>query len=79
MYIKVEEDLIKKVQAITCTDYECKGDLIPHESIIPLIKDLLIEIDRLEEKYEDLEKDMEENYRRIPVAEQYGVSDSDFI
>lgn len=55
--------------------------------------DLLNEIDRLEserneleekyeelkDKYESLQEDLEENYRPIPVAEQYGVSDKDFI
>lgn len=79
MYIKINQDLYKKIQKITITDYEAEGDFIPSDSIEPMLEDLLIEIDRLEEKIEDMKRDIEDNYRPIPVAEQYGISDRDFI
>ena len=44
-----------------------------------IVEDLLSEINSLGEKLEDLENDVRENYRPIPVAEQYGISDEDFI
>lgn len=37
------------------------------------------EVNHLEEKIEDIEQDMRDNYRPIPVAEQVGISDRDFI
>ncbi len=36
-------------------------------------------IDELEEENKNLKQDIEENYRPIPLAEQYGISDRDFI
>ena len=51
------------------TNYERKGNLLPTESVEPMLEDLMIEIERLKEKVEDLEEDIEEekkhyNYRR---------------
>ena len=36
-------------------------------------------INELEEENRNLKQDMEENYRPIPLTEQYGTSDRDFI
>jgi hypothetical protein len=47
--------------------------------LLELTEDLFIENGRLNEEIEDLNKQIEENYRPIPVAEQVGISDSDFI
>ena len=79
MYIKLNEDLYKRIQSVTMTDYEALGDFIPSESIEPMLEDLLLEIDRLQEKYEDLEKDLQDNYRAITPEETYGITDRDFI
>ena len=78
MYIKLNEDLYNKIKNITFTDYEAIGDFIPSESIESMLEDLLLEIDRLQEKYEDLEQDLQENYRAITPAEMYGITDKDF-
>jgi hypothetical protein len=79
MYIKLNEDLYNKIKAITFTDYEAIGDFIPSESIEPMLEDLLLEIDRLQEKYNDLEQNINDNYRAITPAEMYGITDKDFI
>ena len=54
-------------------------DLISIDDLIGCIEDLDSEVERLKEKYEDLEQDLEDNYRPIPVSEQVGISDRDFI
>lgn len=54
-------------------------DLISIDDLIGCIEDLDSEVERLKEKYEDLEKDLEDNYRPIPISEQVGISDKDFI
>lgn len=79
MYIKLNEDLYNKIKNITFTDYEATGDFIPSESIEPMLEDLLLEIDRLQEKYNDLEQNINDNYRAITPAEMYGITDKDFI
>ena len=79
MYLKIDESALKKIQEITMTDYAAEGSFLPSDAINDIIEDLLLEIDRLQEKYEDLEQDIEENYKPIPVSEQYGISDRDFL
>ena len=78
MYLEIDKELKTKIENITGVDYEFKDNFLPSENIVSIFEDLIYEIDRLEEKYEDLEKDLEENYRPIPVSEQYGISDRDF-
>lgn len=77
----IDKELLEKIENITFTDYESyqvvggnddevyvRGDLIE-----PMLEDLLIEIDRLNEKLEDVIRDREDNYRRIPVADQVEI------
>jgi hypothetical protein len=70
-----EQKLIKKVQERTITDYEVKGEFVPVDSFISMLEDLLAEVDRLEEEKEDLERDMQDNYRKVTVEEQIDYSD----
>lgn len=79
MYLEIDEDLKTKIEKITGIDYDFKGNYLPSESITLIFEDLISEIDRLEEKYSDLEQDLEDNYRPIPVSEQVGISDKNFI
>lgn len=58
---------------------EFKKDLISVDELLTLTESLIADVDELKEKFEDLERDVEENYRPIPVNEQYEVYDSDFI
>lgn len=68
---------------IVMKDYNLKSfkekDVYTWNEILDIIQDLESEKFRLEEKLEDLKQDMEENYKRIPVNEQYEVYDHDFI
>ena len=52
-------------------------DLISIEDLIGLIEDLADEIEHWKEKFEDLEEDVRENYKPIPM--DLGISDRDFI
>ena len=70
-----EQKLIKKVQERTITDYEVLGEFIPVDSFISMLEDLLAEVDRLEEEKEDIERDMQDNYRKVTVEEQIDYSD----
>lgn len=75
MYYRLDNkefELLKRAEKLTITDYEIVGDLIPVESFISAIEDLMIEIDRLEEEVEDLKEDMEQNYRPLSNRELYG-------
>ena len=54
-------------------------DLISIDDLIDCIENIDSEIDRLNEKIEDLKQDIEDNYKPISKAEQYDISDSEFI
>ena len=49
------------------------------EELLDLCEDLYNEIDRLTEKIDDLEQDIQDNYKPIDKMEQYGISNSDFV
>lgn len=81
MYYKLDEydiRILKEASAKTHTQFEIVNDLISVEELFCIIEDLNGEIDHWKEKYEELETDLEENYRPIPYHEQVGVYDSDF-
>lgn len=57
MYYKLtqrEQEKIKKAQDYTITNYDLEGDFIPVDALMSCIEDLLVEIDYLQEKIEDL-------------------------
>ena len=68
---------------IEMKEYDLKSfkekDVYSWDEILDIIQDLESEKFRLEEELEDLKQDMEENYKRISVNEQYEVYDDDFI
>ena len=68
---------------IVMKEYNLKSfkekDVYSWDEILDIIQDLESEKFRLEEELEDLKQDIEENYKRIPVNEQYEVFDDDFI
>ena len=72
-------------------DYNLKNDLeeivgykiepmtLQEDDVIGLLEDLVGKYRALEEELENTKQDLEDNYRPIPVAEQVGISDRDFI
>lgn len=74
----IEKELYDKVCEITMTGYEeiidnpgAKYIYASEYTMISIIEDLMYEIDRLQEKYEDLEQDLEDNYKPITKEEMY--------
>lgn len=53
-------------------------DLISIDDLIGVIEDLDGEVEDWKMKYEELQNDLEDNYRPISHAEQYEISDRDF-
>ena len=56
-----------------------KKDLVSVDDLLGAIEDLKLEVERLNEQIEKREQEIADNYRRIPVAEQVGISERDFI
>lgn len=74
-----EYEMIKKIERITLSDYELIGDFVPSESLMIIIEDLYVELEKEREKNADLRQDIKDNYRPISIAEQVGISDRDFV
>lgn len=55
-----------------------KKDVYDWEEILGIIEEMEDEIASLREEISDLEDDIRDNYRPIPLSEMYGVSDRDF-
>lgn len=54
-------------------------DLVSLDDILNVLEDLFFDCERLEEKIEDLETDIEDNYKRVSISSQVGIYDRDFI
>lgn len=68
---------------IVMKEYDLKSfkekDVYSWNEILDIIQDLESEKFRLEEELEDLKQNIEENYKKISVNEQYEIYDHDFI
>ena len=82
MFMKYESEKIEEIEKITGVNYDCKGDLIPMDSILPMIKDLVYEYhklkDELEEKLRDEIEQREMYYEPISKMKLAGMREEDF-
>lgn len=70
---KLKKDISKIV------GYEIAPFTMDEDDVISLVEDLVDQYHILEKEFEDYKQDIEDNYRPVPVAEQVGISDRDFI
>lgn len=78
VYVKIDDEIIKKVEAITMTDYDATS-MMSVDKLVDILSDMIVEYERLEEEKEDLENDLENNYQKIDKNEQYEIYNHDFI
>lgn len=72
------EEVLVNLSGDTLEDYFNKN-LVSIEELVNAMNDLISDKEELENKIKDMEQDIEDNYKPIPVAEQCGISDRDFI
>ena len=73
----IDYSLKKDIEKIV--GYEIEPFEMIEDDVISLLEDLVGKYRTLEEELENTKQDLENNYRPIPVAEQVGISDRDFI
>ena len=78
----INKKIYDKVCEVTYTGYDPlietdKDVLLSADSIMSMMEELLSEIDSLQEKYEDLEQDLEDNYKPLSRSEYTGDSYDD--
>lgn len=69
--VEIQKEILQELKANNHDEYI--------NSLLSRNEELETEIKNLEEAIKDLEQDMEDNYKPVPVAEQVGISESDFI
>ena len=60
-------------------DYFKSKDLYTWDEIIEIIEEMETDMVTLNDRIDMLESDIKDNYERVSVAKQVGVSDRDFI
>ncbi len=82
MFMKYESEKIKEIEAITGVNYGCRGDLIPMDSLLPMIEDLVYEYHemkyKLEEELSDEVEQREMYYEPISKMRLAGMREEDF-
>ena len=69
----IDKKLSEEIQSKTLNKYGVQlgnNFYLEPDDVLHIIEDLLIEINNLEKKHEDLERDMQDNYKHIPIEEQ---------
>lgn len=71
MFLEIDEKLKERIEEETQMDYGFKDNMINVLEINNLIDDLLADIEFYKDRYNDLKRDIEDNYEPIKQANQY--------
>ena len=71
VWVDIDEDILKKVQEATITDYEAVGGKVTIESLLGMVEDLLIELENKDDEIKEIVDDKESNYRPLTAHELY--------
>ena len=71
VWVDIDEDILKKVQEATITDYEGVDGKVTVESLKGMVEDLLIELENKDDEIKDIIEDRESNYRPLTAHEMY--------
>lgn len=69
LYNKISEKTMTKYSSYNISSFEENEIYVSEASVICMLEDLLCEINTLEEKIEDREQDIQDNYRRLNPEE----------
>lgn len=70
--IKIESD-------VNIGELVKRGKDYSWDDLFDIIDNLYSDYEYLKEEFEEFKRDVEDNYRLIPVSEQVGITDNDFI
>ena len=68
-----------RTQSKTIKENFNNKDFISIDELLDKFEDLIFELETIKEEYEDFKKDVEDNYKYMPIDEQVDISDRDFI
>ncbi len=73
IYYNLKKD-IEKIVGYKIEPFEMEED-----DVISLLEDLVYEYESLKDELDYVVSDRDDNYRPIPISEQIGISDRDFM
>ena len=71
VWVDIDEDILKKVEEATITDYEAVGGKVTVDSLLGMVEDLIIELENKDDEIKDIIEDREDNYRPLTTQEMY--------
>ena len=71
VWVDIDNDILKKVQEATITDYEGVDGKVTVESLKGMVEDLLIELENKDDEIRDIIEDRESNYKPLTAHELY--------
>lgn len=72
----LNKNIIKDIEKILGEIYV---NPIDNDYIEDILEKLISAYEELKDKYEELKQDLKDNFKPIPVSEQFEISDRDFI
>ena len=71
VWVDIDDDILKKVQDATITDYEAVDGKVTVESLKEMVEDLIIELENKDDEIKDIIEDRDSNYRPLTAHEMY--------
>ena len=71
VWVDIDDDILKKVQDATITDYEAVDGKVTVESLKGMVEDLIIELENKDDEIKDIIEDRDSNYRSLTAHEMY--------
>lgn len=65
-------------QGFTLSNHFKNKDMVSVEDILTELEQVIDDMEALQEEFEDYKRDVEENYKPIPMSEHLGIDDRDF-
>ena len=79
-YVKIDKRVLDKIEEITNTDYNAEGVYLTTESLIMIIDDLLVELEKTREELNDLEENIDAHcFDKMNPYQFYGVSERECV
>ena len=71
VWVDIDNDILKKVQQTTITNYEAVDGKVTVESLKGMVEDLLIKLENKDDEIKDIIEDRESNYKPLTAHELY--------
>ena len=71
VWVDIDEDVLKKVQEATITDYDSVDGKVTIDSLLGMVEDLIIELENKDDEIKEIIEDRDSNYRPLTAQEMY--------